>query len=281
MNSPRLAVIICSKGRPHILAETLASVMRQEVLPDEIILSVTSQDDLPADLSPEIRIVTGEAGLPRQLNRALDALDSAVEFILFLDDDVELDTAYLREGIRILQGEPGYAGIHGWVLRDEQTTREDARNLLSVQEETPVLRPHPCRRLYGCNMLVRRAALEGFRFDERLPLYGWLFEIPFSRHLRRYGLLVKSRACRLVHLREESARLGGNRFGYAQIANPLYLFRQGALGAGEMIFRYMLSALASNVIKALSGSPERLRGNLLALGEWSDGHIDPQRILKL
>ncbi|WP_283180095.1 hypothetical protein [Gemmobacter sp. 24YEA27] len=50
---------------------------------------------------------------------------------------------------------------------------------------------------YGCNMAIRMApvAAHGLRFDTRLPLYGWLEDVDFSRQLRPHGAIRWSNAC--------------------------------------------------------------------------------------
>src|SRR5262245_27468434 len=82
---------------------------------------------------------------------------------------------------------------------------------------------------YGANMAVPLAPIyaHSLRFDENLPLYGWLEDVDFSRQLAPYGCIVKNRRMVGVHLGVKIGRVSGFRFGYSQIANPLYLCRKG------------------------------------------------------
>ena len=41
---------------------------------------------------------------------------------------------------------------------------------------------------------------DGSRFDENLPLYGWLEDVDFCRQLARYGRIVKNIRLIGVHL---------------------------------------------------------------------------------
>jgi len=138
---------------------------------------------------------------------------------------------------------------------------------------------------YGCNMMVRLAALPGARFDETLPLYGWLEDLDYSARFAAIGRVARSGDCVGVHLGVKSGRTPGVRFGYSQIANPVYL-----AGKGTMARRRALVMATKNILanSARSLAPEpyidrrgRLRGNLLALRDLMLGRAHPTRILDL
>jgi hypothetical protein len=88
-----------------------------------------------------------------------------------------------------------------------------------------------------------------------------------------------------VHLGVKSGRISGLRFGYSQIANPLYLHRKGTLALSRAV-RQMTRNVLSNAARALRPEPwcdrrGRLRGNALAARDWLRGRLDPRRILDL
>jgi hypothetical protein len=88
-----------------------------------------------------------------------------------------------------------------------------------------------------------------------------------------------------VHLGVKSGRTSGLRFGYSQIANPIYLMRKGTMSlsfGGKSI----LKNLAANLFRSVR--PEayvdrvgRLKGNLFALGDLVRGKLHPGRITEL
>jgi hypothetical protein len=84
---------------------------------------------------------------------------------------------------------------------------------------------------YGCNMAPRLVPLHrhSLRFDEDLPLYGWLDDVDLCRRLSAYGRIVKNWNMIGVHLGTKRGRTAGIRLGYSQIANPIYLRRKGTL----------------------------------------------------
>jgi hypothetical protein len=75
------------------------------------------------------------------------------------------------------------------------------------------------------------------------------------------------------------------RFGYSQVANPLYLIRKGTVPA-RFAMRLMLRNIAANLGRSLW--PEtyidrrgRLYGNLLAIFHLLAGRIEPEYILRM
>ena len=274
-----LTVIIASKGRPAVLADTLTSLARQSFVPSQVILSVTSPADLPLSVAEGITVVYSEPGLTKQLNQALQHLDAKTEYVLFLDDDVEIAVDYIFKGINFLDKNPETVGFNGLLVKDEFMDRNTAQELLEYENDNESI--HPCVCLYGCNMMVRRTALEGYSFDENLPLYSWLFEISFSNYLKSRGKLLYYLGSRLVHLKSPESRIGGKKFGYAQIANPYYLHCKGELLLSECITSFIGKALISNLSKLLRGSPERISGNLIALKDMFLVKISPLRILDI
>src|SRR6202040_3955084 len=88
-----------------------------------------------------------------------------------------------------------------------------------------------CYGTYGCNMAFRLKPIVSHNvvFDDNLPLYGWQEDIDFSRRVLPYGRIVRSKSLRGVHLGIKLGRTSGVRFGYSQIANPIYLTRKGTM----------------------------------------------------
>ena len=138
---------------------------------------------------------------------------------------------------------------------------------------------------YGCNMIIRSNARPDARFDENLPLFGWLEDLDYSSPFAKVGRIVETNQCVGVHLGVKSGRTSGVLLGYSQIANPLYLAAKGTMGrdrARRMAIRNVLANLLRSV------APERyidrrgrLKGNLAAMSDLIRGRCHPTRVLDL
>lgn len=288
----RIAVGIATRGRPDVLGANLTSLARQTRAPDAIFLCPTHRTDLPESClsDPGVTIVDSAHGSCRQRNAILDRCD-AFDCVVFLDDDFIAGIDFLSSVEICLTHHPSVVAVSGRVLADGVTGPEipvdaalDILNAVPPGGE-PGLRE--VYNAYGCNMAIRLAAVRRsrMRFDERLPLYGWLEDVDFSRRLAQFGTIVRCDAMLGVHLGVKSGRTSGLRFGFSQIANPIYLYRKGTL-----TLRRALNQMARNLISNLARSlwPEpwcdrrgRLAGNALALNDLVRRRLDPRRILDL
>lgn len=254
------AVIIASMGRPEVLRDTLASLSAQTAHPGLIILSVTSNDDLPQDMdTTRVKVVLGGKGLPVQRNTGIDQLPHHIEVISFLDDDVELDPCYLEIVHRFLADNARYVLVDGLVVIDAHVSRAEARTAL-CERNLRTGRVTSSENAYGCNMTVRRTVADRVRFDERLKLHAWLEDADFSRRCLAYGLCAQVSDARLVHLRAPAARISGKRHGFAQMTNSYYLKNKGQMSMTGLLLDHWAPALLSNDGVQYSQRADRLTG---------------------
>jgi hypothetical protein len=136
-------------------------------------------------------------------------------------------------------------------------------------------------------MVVRLASVRDnhIAFDEALPLYSWQEDIDFSRQMAPFGRIVKAEALTGIHLGAKSGRVSGVRFGYSQVANPIYLVRKGTLSL-SFGGRTLAKNLLANVGRLMRSEPHidrpgRLKGNLLALFDLLCGRLHPGRVLEI
>ncbi len=294
MTANSVAVIVASLGRPAEIADLIEGLRTQTHQPDQIVLSVTSDADLPP-AHDGMTVVMGSKGLCAQRNRGLDAISGEPDIIAFFDDDY-LPSRFTLAGIaHAFSKWPDVVGLNGELLADGVkhggVSLEDAQALISAHDEKGP--PDPASfeiqtdlsGLYGCNMVYRRAAIGETRFDENLPLYGWQEDIDFAAQLLPRGRLVKTNAFFGVHRGVKGARQSGLRLGYSQIANPLYLARKGTM-ARSYALRLAAKNMLANHARVLRPEPwidraGRASGNWRALFDALRGRADPRRILQL
>lgn len=102
----------------------------------------------------------------------------------------------------------------------------------------------PRRRLHGCRMVLRRAALEGYRFNETLTRYAYLEDTDLGFRLGREGMILAAPRARICHLGENTGRIPSRRTAIISITNAAYLTRKHA---GN--FRTNLNKIRFNAIR--------------------------------
>lgn len=289
---PKVAVVIATLGRPDVVAQTLRRILdRQTYKPAAVILScVRPQDAGEAAAWSDITVVNGPPGLTAQRNRALAVLPRGIEIVTFFDDDFVPDADWLNIAARLFRDEPDIVGFTGHVVEDGikgPGLSFEAVDRLLVKSEpvthSPLIEPFSP---YGCNMAFRLSAIGELRFDEQLVLYGWLEDRDYGATLaNKGGRLVKCMSARGVHMGVKGGRIAGDRLGYSQIVNPLYLLRKGTMTYPQVI-DHIFRNFFSNIVRSAVPEPfidrrGRLRGNLRGFADALQGRLEPERVLKI
>jgi len=291
----RIAVGIATAGRQAILSVALDLLARQSRPPDILVVCPAAAEDLDAGLLARLPCSTvvriGKRGLTAQRNTILSAARDA-DVIVFFDDDFFPQLNYLEEVERLFLGHADVVALTGRPMQDGANgpgvEAEIALRLIAADVSTPTaVVLAPTYGTYGCNMSFRMGPIRqhGVLFDENLPLYGWQEDIDFSRQLAPFGRIVDANVLRGVHLGTKGGRTSGARFGYSQVANPVYLIRKGTMSVGfaaPLMWRNVLA----NAGRSFRPEPwidrrGRLWGNWLALWDLVTRRMSPHRILDL
>ncbi len=289
----RLVVIIPTFGRRQQLTRLLQHLENQRRLPDEVVVSAPDNThvETPGVTKFPVTYLFGATGSSAQRNHALTNALPKSDVVVFFDDDFLAADDYLQIVERAFEENPDWAVVMGRPLHDGANnagfTFEQGLALLregqTLSRSTADIIEHSGA--YGCNMSARSRCIGDLRFDERLVLYGWQEDVDFTSQLRAHGRIIELKAMAGVHLGIKSGRVSGLRFGYSQVANPLYLIKKGTVPA-TFALRLMARNILANVMKSIW--PEeyidrrgRLKGNLLAGFHWAKGYVEPEHILKL
>ncbi|MGA3302312.1 MAG: glycosyltransferase [Methylovirgula sp.] len=294
----KIAVAIATTGRPLTVAETLLRLARQTRAPDHVVVVGAAESDFPSCADREedfadVAFTLSARGSSKQRNRALDLLSGAYDLVVFFDDDFVAAKDFLENAENVFKDHPDIVAASGHLLADGYRTAgitfTEADQLVAAYEQSglvqhvPEIEDQPGA--YGCNMIARISAMPDIRFDENLPLYGWLEDLDFSARLRAKGRIVETSRCVGVHLGVKNGRSPGRQIGYSHIANPLYLARKGSIG-WRRAFSMAGKVLVANSVRVFAPEPfidrrGRLSGNLRALGDLVTGRLHPMRVLDL
>lgn len=290
-----LTVAIATAGRREAVSDLIAHLGHQARLPDLLAICPASSDDVDRDACDKapflVEIIIGPQGLTAQRNALLAATPQS-DIIVFFDDDFIPAPTYLAECECVFAESGDVAMVTGHVIADgilgPGFTLEEAEDYLAKDAVVP---PGPFLEEvyngYGCNMALRAAPTQqaNLKFDETLPLYGWLEDVDFSRGLAPYGRIVKATRCRGVHRGVKRSRSTGVRLGYSQIANPIYLIRKKRMAPSRAVAQ-MSRNFAQNCARSLRPEPwvdrrGRLKGNLKGALDFLLGRLDPAKIVNL
>jgi glycosyltransferase involved in cell wall biosynthesis len=285
----KIIVAIATVGRAGLSRQTVDLLANQIRRPDRVIVVGAGPDDVAGveQARGEPEIVISRRGSCAQRNAALDLVEGQADVIVFLDDDFIAAPDFLANIECLFVDHDDVVGITGELLADGihngGYTMEQGLQL--VRDHDPATADdafHPRQALYGCNMAIRLSAAKGLRFDEALPLYGWLEDIDMTYQLGWRGRLISTELVTGVHLGTKGGRTSGKRAGYSQVANVVYLYRKGTMqpGLGTQLLR---QNLLTNVVRSFRPEPHidrrgRLLGNLIAIKDLMTGRIDPRRI---
>lgn len=288
-----ITVGIATTKRRDQLTQTLRQWEKQDRPPDRLVVCPATTDDVDyqeiSTLSLPVDVVYGGRGSCIQRNTIIAHSENS-DLIGFFDDDYYPARDYLRHTERVFHQEPHLAVLTNHPMLDgvrgEGVSHEQARYWSEAwyQESLDRYELEPTYGGYGCNMVVRAATVRqhGVRFDERLPGYGWLEDIDFSRQLARHGHVAVCKYLEGVHLGTKRGRQSGLRLGYSQVINPLYMVRKGTMSA-DYALKHVFRNLGANSLRSLRPEPwvdrrGRLLGNLLAFGHALLGQFDPGHV---
>jgi GT2 family glycosyltransferase len=227
-NYASVSVIIPTKDRPDDLEVAVRSLLRQSVLPRELIIV-----DQSRDAKSRQRVEREFAGSPPQLrhhtklvylhdtsirggaiarNRAMDAAQG--DLWVFLDDDVELEPDFIQELLDTYHRYPQVDGVSGiitnyplppWPFRIWSWTfirgpfRDERQPIYWNADLLRGSDPVAVSRLGGGVMSFRAAPIRGLRFDENLQGVSDGEDVDFCARLRPGAVLLIAPRARLVH----------------------------------------------------------------------------------
>jgi GT2 family glycosyltransferase len=269
----------------------IVCLARQTKAPSAVILSVANTTDVPNDAPPWVEIIIGEKGITKQRNRGLEAVLHRSDIILFYDDDFIPDQFSLTGIERLFTQYPHIVSATGTVLADGVKFGgigfDTGFTLVREHEVAPpkALVVDEILWAYGCNMAFRTAAIQDLRFDENLLLHGWQEDMDYAARISKRGAVVKTNAFHGVHRGVNKGRSSGVPLGFAQIVNPAYLVRKGAM-TYQKAATLMLRNFIANHSKILWPEPfidrrGRAVGNWRGVQHLLSGRADPKDILRL
>jgi GT2 family glycosyltransferase len=297
-----IAMIIPTYKRFDDLKVCIASILRQERLPQELIIVDDDQlDEVPLQRECEqqgIKVVyyrKDKPGLTASRNKGITLTDC--DLIYFLDDDVELLPGYIAniEQVFIEDREQQIGGVGGVIVNEPplSLTKKlrrilDRCFLVTGSQEGKVLASGFCVNygatgqlfsettavdfLAGGVVAYRKSVFKHCLFDENFKGYGLGEDKDFSYRLSKHCDLVVVPTAQLNHYESAKMRFDKKRMGYEFVISRYRFFRTHVYAhpLNSVAFYYALFGytLGRSVITLLSFKQQeyqRLGGILSAI----------------
>lgn len=229
-------IIIATKNRPKDLRETLESIAKQTVQPEDVIIIDDSKEDIFDEIKTykevfsKLNIHTIRGGGVGSAHARNIGIDYVLEkympredaIILFMDDDVELEEHALEILIGDFERFPDVMGVTGFDENEKISALTAAikavfGNMICQEEPRPMLKAILSKSEYvrvknqrGFFMSFRaKPFIEGVRFDNQMIKYSlgedYLLSVTIAKKYKTYFLL--DRKIRLKHRESRTYRM--------------------------------------------------------------------------
>jgi len=257
--SSTISVIICTRNRFDDFRSTLASLMQQKRLPDELVVVDSSNTQALEEylklvnLPVAVKYIHSKPGL--MLQRNVGVRNCEGDLLFFFDDDCELDVNYLaRMDAVFMRDKTGEIGAVGGRLEnlfgDQLMTLRfrleraifgllrfifglddygSGRFRLSGMATFPhhLMKGRFIDCLSGGLMAFRREVFQKVEFDENLLGYGLMEDWSISKSTLDAGYRIYYEpSASLVHKESPKNRLNYFRWAEMTVTNYDYLFRK-------------------------------------------------------
>jgi glycosyltransferase involved in cell wall biosynthesis len=253
-----VSVVIPTRNRDEDVKDLLQSILRQTMLPIEVIV-VDDSDNLRTKVLVErlVKVFLDKGILLRYMrgkkeNRSISAArnigskKSTGKIVLFLDDDALPSIDYVEKILEVYDEYPNAVGVQGYMTSSNRAHKisilGNAVNKVLFQ---PYVEKNSCRVhasgmsfpspltriirsqwLSGTNSSYKKEVLKNFEWDENLKGYSLCDDLDFSyRILRNHpNSLYTTPHARVVHKFSPVARINMGELIYRQVAYSTYFF---------------------------------------------------------
>src|SRR5262249_37413386 len=120
MSASGVAVIVCTRGRPDIVASLVKQLRWQTQPPDHVFVIASEPDDIRElrETQPDLTVRVGRIGSTFQRNDGLALAGTRYGSIVFFDDDFVPSRFWLQRMSALFASRPEVAGMTGNILAD-------------------------------------------------------------------------------------------------------------------------------------------------------------------
>ena len=259
--------------RPKALVVLLNSVKTQTLYPNEILIVDGSTDDKTKLLFANesfknlgyYKVDARERGLTKQRNIGISKVDSTIDIVCFLDDDIILESTYFENLIETYSIYPDAIAIGGYItnevkwkknkgtvlydeyLQDGFVRKLGQRNVLRkrlglLSNQPPGFMPEfsngfsvsflpPTNKVYEVEYFMggvasyKKEVFNQILFSDYFEGYGLYEDLDFCLRVSKLGKLYVNTSAKLEHYHEPSGRPNLYQYGKMIVRNGWYVWR--------------------------------------------------------
>jgi GT2 family glycosyltransferase len=265
-------IIIPTINRSDDILECLDSILVQTVQPRSIILIDASDDEKLSDIIEKkyqqlpIQYFRAEKGLPHQRNVGLEY--SNAEWILFLDDDIALESSFIENALKCMEKHLDFAALTGRVINHGRKKKVNPLLILFQRmfylseskvagfkssgdynvNHPSINKPVEVGIAVGCLSMYRRDIFDNFRFDTNFQFlegYASLEDEDFSLQLKHKHKILYCPEAEAYHNRDlgKGTRLSEWKRGRIRAFNYRYIYRKHRAYYNFKSFPHFLSCI--------------------------------------
>lgn len=251
-----MSVVIPTVGRTQPLSECIESVLRQTLLPMEIVIIDCSAERQALQVLAQYSAKGDALGVSMRhvhscvanvcVQRNLGVSEARGDIVCFLDDDVVLQETYLFTMLETFRSYPEVVGVGGFVFspKSDRSLKLWFKRVFLMNHDhgsgtmqrsgfpamqlgrRDVQGPVSTRLLMGCACYKREAIIECGGFDEELGVTHLWEDIDLPCRMSRSGRLLYVPEAQMIHKHSPGGRMSLTRYAACYMYNHFYLFNK-------------------------------------------------------
>lgn len=242
--------IICTKDRPKDIIECISTVLRQTVLPKELIIIDASSNEETCDVvrrllaGSNIKLIYRHSKPNTSYQRNIGIEVASGSIIFFFDDDVLIDDDYHQKILETYSTDSNerVAGVTGLIKNPIENPflgkifrrlflldgeeRSNAKSSAHVLNNAKV---RTVSNMWGCQMSFKKKVFDKYRFDEsmgELSGYAFLEDLEFTSRVAQEYILLQNLSTGVYHKVSPVARDKTEKLEEATVLNKYYIFKK-------------------------------------------------------
>ena len=261
----KIAFVVATKDRPNDLRKMLQSLSDQTVHPDQIIIVDSSKNSI-YPITKKFQTLNikyihhSEPSAAAQRNIGVKNIDSEIDLVGFLDDDVILEKQAMEVMLKFWKTASEDLGGCAFNMMNPPPTSGTKLKATTLVEwlglysrQKGVVMPSGWQTLTGTvsetifadwlpstAAIWRREVFDDYMFDENFDGYSYLEDLDFSYSVGKQYMLAVVADAKYWHYSSLFGRVNQYKFGKIEVRNRIYLVKKHGLSLSRCYFGILI-----------------------------------------